>query len=164
MQEDIENRTLTLIVSGSKFTAGLLKSAVTKYMVHRKEKKMQRSRDVPVKHRGKQTVKQLVGQNQGVSNIEITDPSIKEFEKIARKYGVDYAVKKDHSSSPPKYIIFFKARDADALTSAFAEYTNKKVKRAEKSERSSVLLKLSKFKELIKNTVVERTNRKDLER
>lgn len=164
MQEDIENRTLTLIVSGSKFTAGLLKSAVTKYMVHRKEKKMQRSRDAPVKHRGKQTVRQLVGQNQGVSNIEITDPSIKEFEKIAQKYGVDYAVKKDRSSSPPKYLIFFKARDADALTSAFAEYTNKKVKRAEKSERSSVLVKLSKFKEIIKNTVVERTNRKDLER
>lgn len=44
---------------------------------------------------GKQTVKQLIGQNQGVSNLEITDPSIREFEKIARKYGVDYAVKKD---------------------------------------------------------------------
>lgn len=59
MQEDIENRTLTLIVSGSKFTAGLLKSAVTKYMAHRKEKKMQKSRDASVKHRGKQTVRQL---------------------------------------------------------------------------------------------------------
>ena len=67
---------------------------------------------------GKQTVKQLIGQNQGVSNIEITDPSIREFEKIARKYGVDYAVKKDRSSSPPKYLIFFKGRDADALTAA----------------------------------------------
>lgn len=95
-------------------------------MAHHKEKKMQRSRDDPVKHRGNQTVRQLVGQNQGVSNIEITDSSIKEFEKIARKYGVDYAVKKDRSSSPQKYLIFFKARDADALTAAFIEYTNKK--------------------------------------
>ena len=69
---------------------------------------MQKSRDTPVIPHGKQTVKQLIGQNQGVSNIEITDPSIKEFEKIARKYGVDYAVKKDRSSSPPKYLIFFK--------------------------------------------------------
>lgn len=59
---------------------------------------------------GKQTVKQLIGQNQGVSNIEITDPSIKEFEKIARKYGVDYAVKKDRSSSPPKYLMEEKER------------------------------------------------------
>ena len=49
------------------------------------------------------------GQNQGVSNIEINDPSIRDFERIARKYGVDYAVKKDRSTSPPKYLIFFKA-------------------------------------------------------
>ena len=73
--------------------------------------------------------------NQGISNIEITDPSIKEFEKIARKYGVDYAVKNDRSSSPPKYLIFFKGRDADALTAAFTEYTSKKVKKAEKTEK-----------------------------
>ena len=113
---------------------------------------------------GKQTVKQLVGQNQGISNIEITDPSIKEFEKIARKYGVDYAVKKDRSSSPPKYLIFFKGRDADALTAAFTEYTNKKVKKATKTERPSVLAKLNQFKEMVKNAVVDRTKRKELER
>ena len=47
---------------------------------------------------------------------------------------MDYAVKKDRSSSPPKYLIFFKGRDADALTAAFTEYTNKKVKKAEKTE------------------------------
>jgi len=110
------------------------------------------------------TVKQLIGQNQGVSNIEITDPSIKEFEKIARKYGVDYAVKKDRSSSPPKYLIFFKGRDADALTAAFTEYTGKKVRKAEKSERPSVLAKLSQFKELVKHAVVDRNKRKELER
>ena len=64
-----------------------------RYMAHCKEKKLQkqRSRDAPVTPHGKQTVKQIIGQNQGISNIEITDPSIKEFEKIARKYGVDYA-------------------------------------------------------------------------
>ncbi len=66
-----------------------------------------------------------------------------DFERIARKYGVDYAVKKDRSTSPPKYLIFFKARDADALTAAFSEYTQKKVKKADRSERPSVLEKLS---------------------
>ena len=121
MQEEVENRTLTLVVSGTKFTGRMFKAAISKYMAHRKEKKLekQRSRDAPVVPHGKQTVKQLVGQNQGISNIEITDPSIKEFEKIARKYGVDYAVKKDRSSSPPKYLIFFKGRDADT-SSAFS--------------------------------------------
>ena len=166
MQEEVENRTLTLVVSGTKFTGRLLKAAVTKYMAHRREKKLekQRGRDSPVTPKGKQTVKQLIGQNQGVSNIEINDPSIKDFERIARKYGVDYAVKKDRSASPPKYLIFFKARDADALTAAFSEYTQKKVKKADRSERPSVLEKLAQFKELLKNTVVDRSRRKELER
>ena len=136
MQEEVENRTLTLVVSGTKFTGRMFKAAISKYMAHRKEKKLekQRSRDAPVVPHGKQTVKQLVGQNQGISNIEITDPSIKEFEKIARKYGVDYAVKKDRSSSPPKYLIFFKGRDADALTAAFTEYTNKKGQKRQRKQ------------------------------
>ena len=166
MQEEVENRTLTLVVSGTKFTGRLFKAAISKYMAHRREKKLekQRSRDSPVTPKGKQTVKQLIGQNQGVSNIEINDPSIRDFERIARKYGVDYAVKKDRSASPPKYLIFFKARDADALTAAFSEYTQKKVKKAEKTEGPSVLEKLSHFKALIKNAVVDRTKRKELER
>ena len=166
MQEEVENRTLPLIVSGTKFTGRLFKAAISKYMAHRREKKLekQRSRDSPVTPKGKQTVKQLIGQNQGVSNIEINDPSIRDFERIARKYGVDYAVKKDRSASPPKYLIFFKARDADALTAAFTEYTGKKVKKAEKTERPSVLEKLAQFKELLKNTVVDRSRRKELER
>ena len=166
MQEEVENRTLTLIVSGTKFTGRLFKAAISKYMAHRREKKLnkQRGRDSPVTPKGKQTVKQLIGQNQGVSNIEINDPSIRDFERIARKYGVDYAVKKDRSASPPKYLIFFKARDADALTAAFSEYTQKKVKKADRSERPSVLEKLAQFKELLKNTVVDRSRRKELER
>ena len=67
MQEEVENRTLTLIVSGTKFTGRLLKAAITKYMAHRKEKKLnkQKSRDSPVIPKGKQTVKQLVGTEPG---------------------------------------------------------------------------------------------------
>ena len=166
MQEEVENRTLTLVVSGTKFTGRLFKAAISKYMAHRREKKLekQRSRDSPVTPKGKQTVKQLIGQNQGVSNIEINDPSIRDFERIARKYGVDYAVKKDRSASPPKYLIFFKARDADALTAAFSEYTQKKVKKADRSGRPSVLAKLAPFKELLKHTVVDRSSRKGLDR
>ena len=50
------------------------------------------------------------------------------------------------------------------LTAAFTEYTSKKVKKAEKTERPSVLAKLSQFKEMVKNAVVDRTKRKELER
>ena len=160
MQEEVENRTLTLMVNGSKFTGRMFKAAIAKYMAHRKEVKHQK-RDTPVIPHGRQTVKQLIGQNQGVSNIELTDPSIRQFDRIARKYGVDYAIKRDRSSSPPKFLIFFKSRDADALTSAFNEYVGKKVKKA---SRPSVLQRLAHFKELVKNTVVNREKRRELER
>ncbi len=163
MQEEVENKTLTLVINGSRFTGRMLKSAISKYLAHRKEVKHQKrqSRDSPVTPHGKQTVKQLIGQNQGVSNIEINDPSIKEFERIARKYGVDYAVKRDRSSKPPRFLVFFKSRDADALTSAFNEYAGKKVRKA---SRPSVLQRLAHFKELVKNTVVNREKRRELER
>ena len=157
MQEETTQKTIALAIKTAKLDGKMLQAALRKLLqLYRK------ARDTP--HRGKQTLKQLMRHGTGVSNIEITDPSIKEFEKIARKYGVDYAVKKDRSTSPPKYLIFFKGRDADALTAAFTEYTSKKVKKAEKTERPSVLAKLSQFKEMVKNAVVDRTKRKELER
>ena len=162
MQEEVENKTLTLIVNGGKFTGRLLKAAITKYMAYRKEVKLekQRKRETPVVHRGKQTVKQLTRQNQGVSNIDIQDKEIRQFERIARKYGVDYAVKKDRSTSPPKYMIFFKGRDADAITAAFQEYMGRKLRR---ETRPSVLERLEQYKDMARNTV-EKVRKKVLER
>ena len=159
MQEDVEMKTVMLVINGSKLTGRTLKSAIQKLLAHMRD----HSRRDVTPH-GKQTVKQLLQKDQGASTIEINDPSIKDFERIARKYGVDYAVKKDRSSSPPKYLIFFKGRDADALTAAFTEYTGKKVRKAQKTERPSVLAKLSQFKELVKHAVVDRNKRKELER
>ena len=132
MQEEVDNRTIALTVSTAKLTGRIFKAAVCKYLAYRKEKKIQKSRDSmakdsPVIPHGKQSVKQLIGQNQGVSTIESNDPDIKSFERIARKYGVDYAIKKVKTEDKPKYVIFFKARDADALTQAFTEYTRKSV-------------------------------------
>lgn len=156
MQEEVEQRTVTLAISTSKMTANVLKSAISKYLAYRKEKK----REGPVKPCGKQSVKQLVGQNQGVSNIEITDKNIKDFERIARKYGVDFALKKDKTGDIPKYLVFFKARDADALTAAFKEYT---AKTDRKKERPSVLKKLRKFKEVVADIDTPKVRKKELD-
>lgn len=161
MQEEVENRSVTLIISSAKLTGRVLKEAIAKYLVHRKDKKITKARAGPVVPHGKQTVKELVGQNAGVSNLEITDSNIKSFDRVARKYGVDYAVKKDRSVSPPKYLVFFKGRDADALTAAFTEFTAKTMDRAKKP---SVLLRLQQFKELIKANTIDRVRHKEQER
>ena len=156
MQEEVEQRTVTLAVNTSKMTANVLKSAISKYLAYRKEK----AKQGPVKPCGKQSVKQLVGQDQGVTNIEITDKNIKDFERIARKYGVDFAMKKDKTGDIPKYLVFFKARDADALTAAFKEYT---AKTDRKKERPSVLKKLRKFKEVAADIDTPKVRKKELD-
>ena len=160
MQEEVESRTVTLAVNTTKMTANVLKQAISKYLAHCKEKKAEKAREGPVKPCGKQSVKQLVGQNQGVSNIEITDKNIKDFERIARKYGVDFALKKDKTGEIPKYLVFFKARDADALTAAFKEYT---AKTDRKKERPSVLNKLRKFKEQAADIDTPKVRKKELD-
>ena len=155
MQEEVENRSVTLVITTAKLTGRVLKSAMHKFLAAQKK-----SRDGPNIPHGKQSVKDLAKQNQGLSNIEVTDKNIKSFEKIARKYGVDFAIKKDKTVLPPKYLVFFKGRDADAITAAFTEFTAKTM---QKAERPSVLAQLRKFTELVKNTISDKVKHKDKE-
>ena len=157
MQEEVENRTVNLAISTSKLTASSLMTAFQKYMRYRNERKAMKGGQ---NHsRGKQTVKQLIGQNQGVTNIEISDTDIKGFEKYAKKYGVDYAIRKDRSVEPPRFLVFFKARDSDALTAAFKEYSAVVL---QKQKKSSVLEQLKRFKALVK-TIPDKVRNKDRE-
>ena len=104
-------------------------------------------------------MKELIGQNQGVSNMDIAKTDLRGFEKVAQKYGVDYAIRKDASQNPPRYIVFFKARDADALTAAFKEYSASVMK---KKDRPSVLKALKKMKELVAS-IPDKVRNKDKE-
>ena len=109
--------------------------------------------------KGKQTVKQLVGQGAGVTNIEISDKNIKDFESIARKYGVDFAVKKDSTELPPKWLVFFKGRDTDAITAAFKEYSAKHMSKS--AEKPSLIGLMRDLMEKVKNQVLDQTKHKD---
>ena len=147
MQEEVENRTVNLAVSTTKLTARNIAAVCMKYLRHRglvKDRKAAEKAKESIPH-GKQTVKELIGQNQGVSNMDIAKTDLRGFEKVARKYGVDYAIRKDCSRQPPRYLVFFKAKDADALTAAFREYSASVMK---KKDRPSVLKMLQKMKEL----------------
>lgn len=132
MQEEVEQRSLTLVINSGKMTGRVLKSAIVKLMAHNR-----REKGGDVRYAGKQTLRQLVGQNQGVSNVELNDADIRDFKKILRQYGVDYAIKKVDGQD--KFLVFFKARDADAINAALTDYASQKVQR---SQRPSLLKKL----------------------
>ena len=153
MQEEVENRTVTLTISGAKLTGRTLKWAIRQFLNHHSKSQAKKAQAAAITPRGKQSVAELVGQNQGVQNIEISDKNIKDFDRVARKYGVDYAVKKDKTLSPPKYMVFFKARDADALTAAFEEYTRNTARKRQKPSLIQHLHDIQAAKDIIKPAV-----------
>lgn len=145
MQDEISGKTVMLAVNTTKLTAGVLEQMIKSYLTaHNQKKRMPKQ--------GKQSVKELVGQNAGVSNIEITDGNIKSFERVAKKYHVDFAVKKDKTTDPPKYMVFFKARDADVLTQAFKDYVHANEKKTKR--RVSVRQKLAQLKQAVEQQKV----------
>ena len=155
MQEEIENRTVNLAISTTKLTARGIIRLAAKGLAYIKRK----SREAALKNEkpdGRQTIQQLIGQNQGVTNIDISQTDLKGFEKYARKYGVDYAITKHRSVFPPKYLVFFKARDADAMTAAFNAYSAEVLA---KSKRPSTLSKLHKLIDAVKSIPTKVTSR-----
>lgn len=155
MQEEIENRTVNLAISTTKLTARGIIRLAAKGLAYIKRK----SREAALKNEkpdGRQTIQQLIGQNQGVTNIDISQTDLKGFEKYARQYGVDYAITKDKSVFPPKYLVFFKARDADAMTAAFNAYSAEVLA---KSKRPSTLSKLHKLIDAVKSIPTKVTSR-----
>lgn len=153
MQDEVRDKSVAFVISigktGGRLTADLLKAAMRRYMEQSRNSRA---------HHGRQTVKQLVRQGAGVQNIEITDKNIKSFEHVARKYGVDYALKKDPGEG--KYLVFFKAKDTDAFDAAFAEYTAKSLHRGGR-DKPSLLAQLSHFKEVVKQMAQERARDKE---
>ena len=129
MQEEVEQKTFNIVVSTTKLTARTILNA-GKAAIQQQQAKMAG---------GKQSVRMLLRQNRGVSSVEIDKTNIRGLERYAKKYGIDYAIRKDNSEVPPRYLVFFKAPDAEAFNSAFKEYSASLLN---KDKRPSVLAKL----------------------
>jgi len=157
LQEETNEKTIALYIKTGKLTAQQLQKAMKALLAQMK--KQHDKQKIP---HGKQTLKQLMKQNAGVSNIEITKDNIKAFESTAKKYGIDFALKKDSTETPPRYLVFFKGRDADALTAAFKEFSAKKLTQDKKpSIRKALAAFREKAKEL--NASRQQTKHKDRE-
>ena len=135
MQEEVTQKTIALYVKVGKGAARLTEQALQKAIQKFLEQKSKPAH-------GKQTMRQLMKQNAGVSNIEITKDNIKAFESTAKKYGIDFALKKDSTETPPRYLVFFKGRDADALTAAFKEFSAKKLTQEQKPSIRKLIVSL----------------------
>ena len=131
MQDEVNEKVVSLCISGGKISARILKNVLMKYLqeVERREKQQAEKSaargdpDTSISYRGKISMEQLKAEKKELSNIEITDKNIKSFATYARKYEVDYCLKKDCSLEPPRYYVFFVAKDDSSMTAAFKYYT-----------------------------------------
>lgn len=124
IDEDVSRRTIAVSIKATKLTGRVLAQACL--AVGRKIKKTYRARQTP---HGKQTVRQLMGHGAATNSIEVESP--KDFDRVARRWNVDYAF---YKTGPDKYLLFFKSGQADAITACFSEYSRRVLKRS-KSQR-----------------------------
>ena len=132
MQEEIEHKTVNFAISTTKLSARTLLRGM-QFLLRQYDKHASQ---------GKQSMKRLIQQNRGVTSVDIEKTGIKDFDRYAKRYHIDYAIQKDASCTPPRYMIFFKAQDTDALDAAFKEYSASLLN---KTKCPSVLEKLHKL-------------------
>lgn len=137
MQEDVDQKTIALSIKAGKLTAEVLQAAIRKFLAARQKGKSKL-------HHGEQSLRQLKKDGSALSNIEITDANIGLFKPCAKKYKIDFNLRKDRSTRPPRYIVIFKTKEADNLEQAFKEFTAKKLKQ---QERPSIRKTLAILKE-----------------
>ena len=154
MQEEVDQKTIALAVKTGKLTAQVLQAALKKYLQHRAKGKT-------TLHHGQQSLKQLKKLGAALSNIEITDANIGLFRPCAKKYGVDFTLRKDATTQPPLYIVIFKAKDADNMEQAFKEFTAKKL---QQEERPSIRKDIAASKEKAAARNADRAKEKFKER
>ena len=158
MQEEVNQQVITLVIRGGKISAEILKTSIVKllYEMERKHKAARTEKEELPK--GKTTLKKLMKGKEQLTNIEVSDKNIRSFERVARKYNIDYGLKKDRTKSPPVYYVFFKARDVDVMKAAFQEYTGKTMQE-KKQLKESVVRRLEKAKDAVRKNLQRQRQR-----
>ena len=154
MQEEVTQKTIAFSIKSAKLTIQVLQAAARKFLETQNKGKTKL-------HHGQQSLKQLKKHGAALSNIEITDANIGLFKPCAKKYDIDYTLRKDSSTHPPRYIVIFKTKQADNLEQAFKEFTAKKLNR---EERPSIRKALSALKQKAAAKTQQRAKEKVKER
>ena len=154
MQEEVTQKTIAFSIKSAKLTIQVLQAAARKSLETQNKGKTKL-------HHGQQSLKQLKKHGAALSNIEITDANIGLFKPCAKKYCVDFTLRKDATTQPPHYVVIFKSKDADNLEQAFREFTAKTLS---KEQRPSIRKVLSAMKQKTAEQTKQRAKEKIRER
>ena len=133
LHEEVNRESMQLGAKVANLTVAELRKAIEKLLAELKDNKL----NTPTVVHGKQSLKELATQNAGLSSMELKDPNLRQLNREMKKAGVDFSPVK---TGKGEYLLFFKGRDADAMTHAFNQYTKKLVKQAEKPSIRKMLV------------------------
>ena len=150
IDEEISRSTIAISVRASKLTARGMA-----YALGEAAKKIRKSQ-AP---QGKQTVKQFLRHGGEASAIDLPGRA-KDFDRVARRWGVDYAIKRVEKG---KYLLFFKAKQADAITGCFSEYSRRMMNRG-RDRRVPLREQFKRAQELVRNQPRQKERTKEAER
>lgn len=143
MQDETSQASVALMIHSGKITAEVLARAMQRFMARSEnliEKAEQKADSVT--HRGRQSLQSLKDQGAQLSTIPISAENIGSFESAAKKYEIDYSLKKDTSAEEPTYLVIFKAQDVDLMEAAFREYSSEILDPSKKKEHPSLRTRL----------------------
>ena len=150
IDEDVSRRTIALSIRTGKLSARVLAYALR--AAGRKIQKEHRAHQTP---HGRQSVKKLMAHGVATNSIELTEAP-KEFDRVARKWNVDYAF---YKTGPDKYLLFFKSGQADAITACFSEYSRRVLDKA-KTDRVPIREQLKRAAaEILRQPAPQRKDR-----
>ncbi len=155
VQEEINSKQIALIGKGTYITYQWFAKLIKEYQAQQKTAKI-----ADLAPHGKQTVEELAKQGQGMTALDLNDADLRSFERIMKKYGVDFAIMTDKKTAPPTHTVFFKGKDSGAINKAFDDVAKSLTK---KNTRPSVLAELRKNIEIVRNSVFEKVKSKDKE-
>lgn len=148
VDEDISRRTIALSIRTGKLSARALAWAL-----RAAGRKIQKgTHQTP---HGRQTVRQLMKQGEATNSLPVEAP--REFDRVARRWNVDYAFYKNGDG---KYLLFFKSKQADAITACFGEYSRRVLDRP-RARRVPILERMKRAGELVRGR--ERTQERKKE-
>lgn len=135
---DDSKKTIDVVIQATKLTVDIFRNVIYDLTKRNYES------------RGNVRLGQLMKQGK-LDSIEITDNNIKSFLDVAKKYDVSYALKRDSSTSPPTYHVFFTGRDTETLNKAFKEYVGVIDKKLNKGQKEKSVGKVVNREQIKKN-------------
>lgn len=136
INKEISTKTISFSIQTAKMTSDTLKNMLNDFL------------SKPQNYHGQKVTYGNLAKQGKLDNIEITENNIGDFVKTARKYDIDYALKRDRSTSPPTYYVFFSSGKSQNFTKAFSEYAGKMQQKLSKKhlgkeaiQKSSVLIR-----------------------